>query len=96
MVLRRLSRQETRRVAELQLQIKVINFQILGSSTALAISELRSKREEAQTELNSIAERSTDPSLSDAFEQRRCVESADATPGVDRSTTGKPSGRTVN
>jgi len=62
MVLRRLSRQETRRVAELQLQIKMINVEILGSSKSRAISELRSMREEAQAELDSIAEGSPDPS----------------------------------
>jgi hypothetical protein len=56
MIARRLSRQEARRVAELQLQIKMINFEILSSSTSLAITELRSMREEAQAELNSIAE----------------------------------------
>lgn len=59
----RLSRAETRRVAELQMQIKMIDGEIRGSSSAQAIYDLRVLRQQAEAELHSLMPPSTEPLL---------------------------------
>ena len=59
-MVRQLSWVETRRVAELQLQIKMIDGEIQGSASAQAIHDLRAMRQQAEAELNSIMPPSTE------------------------------------
>jgi hypothetical protein len=54
LVARRLTREETRRVAEIQLSIKLIDADIHGSSSVEQIQALRARRIQEQAELMAI------------------------------------------
>jgi hypothetical protein len=69
-MMRQLSRAANRKVAELQLTIKMVDDEIQASSSASAIEALLELREDAQAELDAIVPpmtQITPPSLASGF-----------------------------